>query len=301
MGMETYTCEHCGAEADLTLEGLESVEGVVQRQKRVTCKACGKEITVELGHKETFVCQRCGAEADLILEGFESVEDVIKRENQLICKVCGKEIHVETNPKETFACQHCGAEADMTLEGFESVADVIKREKHLTCQSCGKEVGWTRREEVKAVKVAMEAEKNAYQAYARAAKQTKNPKGRNMFQQLSEFEVNHYQKLKELFKSLQEKGEWILYSGTSLKKPAALKAVQPPKGQEQLTDMDALRMAIKAEKKAGAYYRSMAELTQDPRGRDMFKRLADEEALHEKLLNDQYYSLHNTGIWSWGD
>lgn len=73
------------------------------------------------------------------------------------------------------------------------------------------------------------------------------------------------------------------------------------KGQEQLTDMDALRMAIREEKKAQAYYRSMAELTKDPRGRDMYKRLADEEALHEKILNDQYYSLHNTGVWSWGD
>jgi hypothetical protein len=39
-----------------------------------------------------------------------------------------------------------------------------------------------------------------------------------MFQQLSEFEMNHFQKLKGLLKSLQEKGEWILYEGTSLKK-----------------------------------------------------------------------------------
>jgi rubrerythrin len=68
-----------------------------------------------------------------------------------------------------------------------------------------------------------------------------------------------------------------------------------------LTDMDALKIAVREEKKAQAYYRSMAELTKDPRGRDMYKRLASEEALHEKLLNDQYYSLHNTGLWSWGD
>jgi rubrerythrin len=77
--------------------------------------------------------------------------------------------------------------------------------------------------------------------------------------------------------------------------------MQKPKGQEQLTDMDALKIAVREEKKAHAYYRSMAELTKDPRGKDMYKRLADEEALHEKLLNDQYYSLHNTGVWSWGD
>ena len=203
--------------------------------------------------------------------------------------------------KETYACQHCRAEADMTVEGFESVADVIKREKKLFCKTCGKDISWTDREDVKAIKVAIEAEKEAFQAYSKAAKRTKNPKGRDMFQQLSEFEMNHYQKLTGLLKSLQEKGEWILYEGTSLKKKTIPLIKEKPRGNEQLTDLDALKIAIREEKKALAYYRSMAELTRDPRGKDMYKRLADEESLHEKLLNDQYYSLHNTGLWSWGD
>ena len=251
--------------------------------------------------KETYVCQHCGAEADMTLEGFEGVEDVIKRGKKVICKTCGQEIEMDTSSKKAFACHHCGAEADMTLKGFESVADVIQREKKLLCKTCKKEVSWTKREDIEVIKIAMEAEKNAYQAYSKAVKKTKNPKGKDMFQQLSEFEMNHYQKLKELLKSLQEKGEWILYSGTSLKKKTIPLKVEKAKGQEQLTDMDALKMAIREEKKAQTYYRSMAALTKDPRGRDMYKRLADEEILHEKLLNDQYYSLHNTGVWSWGD
>ncbi len=251
--------------------------------------------------KETYTCQHCGAEADMTLEGFEGVEDVIKRGKKVICKTCGQEIEMDTSSKKAFACHHCGAEADMTLEGFESVADVIQREKKLLCKTCKKEVSWTKREDIEVIKIAMEAEKNAYQAYSKAVKKTKNPKGKDMFQQLSEFEMNHYQKLKELLKSLQEKGEWILYSGTSLKKKTIPLKVEKAKGQEQLTDMDALKMAIREEKKAQSYYRSMAELTKDPRGRDMYKRLTNEEALHEKILNDQYYSLHNTGVWSWGD
>ncbi|OGP87055.1 MAG: hypothetical protein A2156_09225 [Deltaproteobacteria bacterium RBG_16_48_10] len=206
-----------------------------------------------------------------------------------------------TGSKESFACEHCGAEADMTLEGFEKVADVIKRSKKLTCKACGQDIAWTKGEDFKAIEVAMQAEKEASQFYAKASKKTKDPRGRDMLQQLSEFETNHYNKLKELSKSLREKGEWILYSGTSLKKKALSIKADKIKGQDQLTDMDALKLAIREEKKAGAYYRSMAELTKDPRGKDMYKRLAGEEDLHEKLLNDQYYSLHNTGIWSWGD
>ena len=208
---------------------------------------------------------------------------------------------MEIGKKETLTCRQCGAEADITLEGFENVRDVIQREKKLPCKTCGQGLPWTDREDIKAVKVAMESEMNAYQAYSKAAKKTINPKGRDMFRQLSEFEMNHYQKLKDLLRSLQEKGEWILYEGTTLKRKAIPLKIGKPKGQEQLTDMDALKIATREEKKAQAYYRSMAELTGDPRGKDMYKRLANEEALHEKLLNDQYYSLHNTGLWSWGD
>jgi rubrerythrin len=251
--------------------------------------------------KETLSCQHCGAEADITLEGFEGVADVIKREKKVVCKSCGQEMEVETGAKETLACHHCGAEADLTIEGFEGVQDVIKREKGVTCKSCGKVVPWTEREDIKAVKVALEAEKEAYQNYSKLAKKTRDPKGRDMFQQLSEFEMNHYNKLKALLQSLQERGEWILYEGTTLRKKAIPGKTVKPKGQEQLTDMDALKIAIREEKKAQAYYRSMAELAKDPRGKDMYKRLANEEALHEKVLNDQYYSVQNTGLWSWGD
>jgi len=251
--------------------------------------------------KETYACQHCGAEADITLEGFEGVKDVIRRTKKAVCKSCGQETEMEMSSKETYACHYCGAEANMTLEGFEGVEDVIKREKALTCKACGKDVSWTEREDIKAVKVAVEAEKEAYQNYSKLSKKTKNPKGKEMFQQLSEFEMNHYQKLRTLLKTLQENGEWILYEGTTLKKKSIPMKAEKPKGQEQLTDIDALKMAIREEKKAQSYYRSLAELTRDSRGKDMYKRLANEEALHEKVLNDQYYSLHNTGLWSWGD
>ena len=60
-------------------------------------------------------------------------------------------------------------------------------------------------------------------------------------------------------------------------------------------------MAIKEEQKARKYYLEMAQKTADPLGKDMFKKLAREEEMHEKVLNDQFYSLSNKGIWTWGD
>jgi predicted RNA-binding Zn-ribbon protein involved in translation (DUF1610 family) len=58
---ETFTCQHCGAEADITLEGFEKVEDVIKRKKKVICKTCGQEIGTEMHSKEAFACRHCGA------------------------------------------------------------------------------------------------------------------------------------------------------------------------------------------------------------------------------------------------
>ncbi len=260
-----------------------------------------EERTMEKDVKKSVMCQFCGAEADISVEGFEGVEEVLRRKKKVVCKSCGQEFGAAGMAKDTLACHHCGAEADMTIEGFEAVQDVIRRQKKFPCKACGQEMDWTEREDIRAVKTAIEAEKEAYQAYSKAAKRTKNPKGREMFEQLSEFEMNHYRRLKDLLTSLQARKEWIHYEGTPLRKGRNLVETEKAKSTEALTDMDALKIAIREEKKAQAYYRSLADLAKDPRGKEMYKRLAEEEALHEKIMNDQYYSLHNTGVWSWGD
>lgn len=306
---ETLACEHCGAEADMVVDGFESVQDVIKKAKEgkkpVVCKSCGQEVGLRKVHRGTLACEHCGAEADMVVEGFESVQDVIEKKKKEkkpgVCKHCGKEILAGQIYRDPASCDHCGAEADMTIEGIEKVEDVIHRTHALTCTHCGKDISWTRREDLKAIEVAMGAEKEASQFYAKASKMTKDPRGRDMFQQLSEFEMNHFNKLKDLAASIHDRGEWVPYGGTPLNRKALKMKAEKLKGQDQLTDMDALKMGIQAEKKAGAYYRSMAELTPDPLGKEMYKRLAQEEELHEKLLNDQYYSLHNTGIWSWGD
>jgi len=250
--------------------------------------------------KEVFFCEHCGAEADMTLKGVETVGDVLRREKKHVCHACGRETVLQSD-RDGYSCKQCGAEADLTIEGFEGVEDVIKRKKKMACKACGQDLPWAGREAVRAVQVAMEAEKRACEFYGNASKKIKNPKGKEMFQQLSEFEMNHFKKLKELSGSLRGKGEWVSYEGTSFSKQAVPWEGERPKVQEELTELDALKIAIGEEKKAERYYRSMAELTTDPRGKEMYRRLAEEEALHEKILNDQFYSVQNTGIWSWGD
>jgi rubrerythrin len=155
-----------------------------------------------------------------------------------------------------------------------------------------------------AIKAAMEAEMDAHNFYSKAAHKTKNPKGSDMFFQLADFEKNHFHHLKALYDSLKGEEKWIVYSGTTFSgkgKKVSRSLTIGKEVESQANDLHALSMAIKEERKAQKYYREMAEKTTDPLGRDMFKKLASEEELHERVLNDQFYSLTNKGLWTWGD
>jgi len=155
-----------------------------------------------------------------------------------------------------------------------------------------------------AIKAAMETEMDAHNFYSKAAQKTENPKGRDMFSQLADFERNHFLHLKDLYDSLKGEGKWIAYSGTTFSEKGKKISGDLSIGKEiasQANDRDALSMAIKEEEKAQKYYLKMAKETADPPGKDMFKKLAREEELHERILNDQYYSLNSNGVWTWGD
>ena len=37
----------------------------------------------------------------------------------------------------------------------------------------------------------------------------------------------------------------------------------------------------------------------DATGQAMFRRLAEEEMMHQRILEDEFYSLSNQGVWGW--
>ncbi|UCD72272.1 MAG: ferritin family protein [Syntrophobacterales bacterium] len=154
-----------------------------------------------------------------------------------------------------------------------------------------------------AIKAAMETEMDAHNFYSRAAQKTENSKGKDMFFQLADFEMNHFRHLKALYYSLKAEGKWITYHGTTFSiEGKKIKALSVKKEVEsQANDLDALSIAIKEERKTRKYYLEMVQKTANSLGKDIFKKLAREEELHERVLNDQFYSLTNNGLWTWGD
>jgi rubrerythrin len=153
-----------------------------------------------------------------------------------------------------------------------------------------------------ALDIAMDAELKAQAFYAQAAVEVQDPRGRDLLSRLSAFEQYHYQKLSELADSLQGEGEFIDYEARTLEQFVPVTAAGEASGVpvEELEGETAILIkAIENEKIAGERYKALAEQTADPRGQAMFRQLAEEERMHERILEDEFFSLSNQGVWGW--
>lgn len=149
-----------------------------------------------------------------------------------------------------------------------------------------------------AVRVVKENERIAYTSYADAAKKISHTIGKNLFEQLAEFESFHYEMLTTLEASLEASGEFIDYQGREFPLPPIfeIKAAQEPNSKSV---MSILAGALGLEKTAEKAYADLADQTTDPKGRALFVKLSEEEYKHWRILNEAYWSLGNLGTWKW--
>jgi rubrerythrin len=149
-----------------------------------------------------------------------------------------------------------------------------------------------------AVRVVKENERKASASYADAAHKISDLMGKQLFQQLSEFERFHYEQLTALETSLEASGDFINYEGKEFPTPPLfeIKAAQEPDTKSVMT---IISEAIDLEKQAEKAYADLSAQTTDPRGYKMFSRLSEEEHNHYRLLSDAYWTLNNLGTWTW--
>ena len=148
-----------------------------------------------------------------------------------------------------------------------------------------------------AIRIVKENERLASESYANAAKKI-NTLGKKLFEQLSEFEKFHYDRLSALEKSLQEKGKFIHYEGKDLVLPPVLE-IKFAEEPEHKSLLDVIAEAMKLEKQAEKAYAALAAQLTDPQGHKMFIMLSQEELKHYKILRNALWSLNQTGVWKW--
>jgi rubrerythrin len=161
----------------------------------------------------------------------------------------------------------------------------------------------TEREEVQAVRHLVRMETVGYEFYDRLAARTEDPKGRQLFERLRDEEIEHMQLGRQYLHELlgDEEAARILASDVLDEGPFAGWWVFPPAGDQRVDarteEVQAVQVAIDAEKRSEEFYRDRLTRTDDEKGRWMYEKLAAMEHRHVQLLAWELDYLTKTGYW----
>jgi rubrerythrin len=150
-----------------------------------------------------------------------------------------------------------------------------------------------------ALRMAIRVEQNGYRFYRRAAEETDDPKGKELFNGLADDEVAHESILKTRLEALERDGKWKDVAAEEWPSESSFDEEQPIFSRERIeegvhdytTELSALRMAYLIEKNAVAFYTKAARETEDPVGKAMYQDLVDWEKSHQRVLEQEYRFL----------
>jgi rubrerythrin len=146
---------------------------------------------------------------------------------------------------------------------------------------------------------AMNSEIEAKNFYIDASKKAQSKAGKKLFNELAEFEQNHYERVKKIIESVN--------NGFEFEKPKInnnVPTIGPEVEGEYEPNKDEIvniiNLAIDAEKKAQERYSKIAEMIDDIKSKKIFHDLAQDERNHQRILEDEFYQLSNKGKIIWG-
>ena len=145
-----------------------------------------------------------------------------------------------------------------------------------------------------ALRIAIATERSGLEFYSRAARVTKDARGRRIFEKLAEEEKEHLGTLEARYKELLEQDPQLESRPTFLFFKGAANGLFAA-GAEQLSkgvnDREALMIGIKCERGSHRFFKRYGEKFEDSEGKKIFLEFADEERMHLELLIREYRSL----------
>jgi rubrerythrin len=154
-----------------------------------------------------------------------------------------------------------------------------------------------------ALKFALENEMKERDFYLENARRTKNLAGKNMFKQIAEEEKEHYEMLKILYKTWEEKKKWPATIPLKVNKSLSSNILHPMSGKKGARikgnddDLKAIRTAIDFEARGMALYTKLEEGSTDPKEKAFFKLLASIERQHFMSLRETEEFLTDPASW----
>jgi Fur family ferric uptake transcriptional regulator len=216
------------------------------------------------------------------------------RHFHLICKTCNRSYEFLSSDIEAIVEEVAAA------RGFTARQSVVQI--YGTCESCrtGRpptdegvttELLFAR----DALRIAIATERSGLEFYSRAARITKDPRGKRIFHELADEEKHHLSTLEERYKKLLEKDPRLEARPTFLFFKGAANGLFAA-GADQLRrdgvdDLEALRIGIRCERGSHRFFKRYGERFEDSEGKQVFLEFAEEERQHLELLIREYRLL----------
>jgi rubrerythrin len=145
-----------------------------------------------------------------------------------------------------------------------------------------------------ALRIAIATERSGLEFYTRAAKLTRDARGRKVFQDLALEEKEHLAKLEARYAELLHRDPQLESRPTFLFFKGAANGLFA-EGAERLSrgvdDQHALMIGIRCERGSHRFFKKYGERFEDSEGKQIFLEFADEEREHLALLVREYKAL----------
>ena len=215
------------------------------------------------------------------------------RHFHLICKTCNQSFEFLSSDIEALA------EEVAVARGFSARQSVLQI--YGTCEECqtgrqrpqGKvttELLFAR----DALRIAIATERSGLEFYSRAARLTKDVRGRRVFKKLAEEEKDHLATLEaryaELLKedpSLESRPTFLFFKGAA----NGLFAAGADELSRGIDAAEAFKIGIRCERGSHRFFKRYGERFEDSEGKRIFLEFADEEREHLELLIREYRAL----------
>ena len=215
------------------------------------------------------------------------------RHFHLICKTCNRSLEFLSSDIEALIEEVAAAR---NFSARQSVLQIYG-----TCDECrtGKPavVGGDTSEMVfarDALRIAIATERSGLEFYTRAARMTRDARGRRVFQKLADEERDHlsalesrYQKLLQLDPQLESRPTFLFFKGAA----NGLFAAAAEEVAQGVDDRQALKIGIRCERTSHRFFKRYGERFEDSTGKQIFLEFADEERGHLDLLLREYIAL----------
>src|SRR5512139_3060962 len=215
------------------------------------------------------------------------------RHFHLICKTCSRSFEFLSSDIESLVEEVATARNFSVAQSVVQIygtCDECRTGRHVTHEHEHTDLVFAR----DALRMAIATERSGAEFYSRAAKITRDSRGRKVFQDLAEEEKSHLGRLEQRYNELLTRDPQLESRPTFLFFKGAAHGIFA-EGAERLmrgvNDQQALMIGIRCERGSHRFFKKYGERFEDSEGRQIFLEFADEERDHLDLLIREYRAL----------